>query len=226
MALVTYSSNDPVLVNLLLKFADLESELSLIQDEYQKLQQAQTQRCSTALSNATTSLLDVIQYVNEADRALIYWYEKGTTVKMALRLVGMDKRTKSIVAKKTQKMKTKTATTEAQFIQTTGVFRDGLKAVQTLDSRVNHYSISKLCSARAQASEAHNQVDSDAKCAELSLQRVRAKQKTVESELGDIPGRMHGARAQRQSAQNNLGTTGTVSEPCHLTPILEYANGH
>lgn len=42
----------------------------------------------------------VVTYVNKSDKSLIYWYEKGSGMKRALRCVGIDKRTAAMVEKK------------------------------------------------------------------------------------------------------------------------------
>lgn len=216
MALVTYCGDAPVLENLLSQFASLDSEFNLIQISHQRFCQIHQTKCSIALSEATTSLLDIVRYVSKADKALIYWYEKGTAMKTALRLVGMDKRTGSIIEKRSKKIKTKTATTEAQFTRTSEVFMDGLKTVQTLDKQINLYSISRLGSARAQASGAHNQADMDAKLAELSLEKSKVEQSTVQSELKDISSQINSVGTQRQTAQAMSDTTGAVSELVYL----------
>ena len=49
-------------------------------------------------------LLQVVTYVNNSDKALVYWFERGSTVKLALRCVGIDKRTAAIFKKKTIKL--------------------------------------------------------------------------------------------------------------------------
>ena len=177
MALVKYDSDGSVLENLRSQFASLDSELSFLQNNYQKLRQAHGKKCSTALSEATTSLLCIIKYVSKADKTLIFWHAEGTALKMALRLVGMDTRTDSIAKKKLQKIKVKTATTEVQFTRTGEVFMDGLKAIQSLGTQISQYSISSLGSARAQTSKAHKQADIDAQLAELSVQKAKVEKK-------------------------------------------------
>lgn len=212
MALVKYGGDDSVLENLRSQFASLDSELSLLQNNYQKLRQAHGKKCSTALSEATTSLLCIIKYVSKADKTLIYWHAEGTTLKTALRLVGMDKRTDAIAEKKLQKIKAKTATTEVQFTRTSEVFMDGLKAIQTLDTQISQYSISSLGSARAQTSKAHEQADTNAKFAELSMQKAKVKRSTAQSELDDIPSQIDSVGGQRQRAQEMSDSTGAVSD--------------
>lgn len=212
MAPVTFQSDDPVLTILHTQFASLESELRVIQNNYQSLCQVHGRKCSAALSEATAGLLSVIKYVNKADKALLYWYEKGNTMKKALRCVGIDKRTDSIVERKTKKIKQETAKTEKQFNRTGEVFFNGLKAVQTLDTQVNQYSISRVGLARSEASEAFNQADGDAKCAESSLKKAQVEQTKVRAEVDGISAQISGVEHQRETAQNASAGTGTVSD--------------
>lgn len=206
-------TDDPVLKALRTQFANLDTELNLIQCNYQSLRQLNERKCSAALSEATANLLAIVKYVNKADKALVYWYEKGSTIKSGLRFIGVDKRTDSIILKKTKKIKAKTAMTEAQFDRTSEVFMDGLKAVQTLNTRVNQYSISEVASARLKASEAQCQADVDAKLAELSLEKAKIEQTTIKSEFDDIPSQISGVEVQREIAQDNSGRSGAVSGP-------------
>lgn len=212
MALVKCGGDDSILENLRSQFSSLDSELSLLQDNYQKLRQAHGKKCSTALSEAASSLLCIIKYVSKADKTLIYWHAEGSTLKTALRLVGMNKRTDSIAEKRLQKIKEKTAITEAQFTRTSEVFMDGLKAIQTLDTEISQYSISSLGSARAQTSKAHEQADIDAKLAELSIQKAKIDKGTAQSELDDIPSQIDSVGAQRGRAQEMSNLTGAVSD--------------
>jgi hypothetical protein len=144
MALVTWTSIDSRLAELQRQCTSLENELSGIQTNYDSLRREHEQKCAEALRQALSGLAKVIKYVNRTDRALIFWVEKGSALKTALRFIGIDQRTQTIVRRKTTIIKARVSEVEASFDRSSQAFKNGLSAVQGLNTKLTQYSLTSI----------------------------------------------------------------------------------
>lgn len=210
MALVKYRSGDCKLEDLRRQFADLDSELIVIQKSYSDLKREHGKKCSNALKDAVSSLLQVVTYVNKSDKSLIYWYEKGPGMKRALRCVGIDKRTAAMVEKKSKKITGEAAKVESQFNRSGQVFSDGLKAVQNLNTRVTHYSLSSIGDARQQAVTMYDEVNGNAQSVEVELKKSKTDCEKFQGEIDAIPDQISGVESSRRTAQQSSSSSSDV----------------
>lgn len=210
MALVKYGSADSQLEDLQRQFATLDSELVIIQKSYADLKREHGTKCSNSLKDAVSSLLQVVTYVNKSDKSLIYWYEKGPGMKRALRCVGIDKRTAAMVERKSAKITGKAAKVEAQFNRSGQAFSDGLKAVQSLNTRVTEYSLSSIGDARQQAVTMYDEVDGNAQSVEAELTKSKTDYEKVQEEIDAIPGQISGVELSRRTAQESSSSSSNV----------------
>lgn len=216
MALITYHSADSRLEDLHRQFAALDRELCIIQKCYSKLKQEHGRKCSKALTDAISSLTQVVNYVNKSDKSLVYWYERGSNMKLALRCVGIDKRTSTMVEKKTTKIAGKAAMVETQFNRSGEIFSDGLKAAQNLNTRVTHYSLSSIGDARHQAVKMYDEIDGNAQSVEISLRKSQTDCVTIQKEIDDIPGQISVVKSSRSTAQKYSNSSSDVqTDPVH-----------
>lgn len=216
MALVKYSSADSQLEELQRQFAILDSELIAIQKSYFNLKNEHGTKCSNALKDALSSLLQVVNYVNKSDKSLIYWYEKGPGMKRALRCVGIDKRTAAIVEKKSREITGKAAKVESQFNRSSQVFSDGLKAVQNLNIRVTEYSLGSIGDARQQAVTMYDEVDGNARSVEDELAKSKTDYQKAQDEIDAIPDKISGVELSRRVAQQSSTSSSNVKTPSNF----------
>lgn len=210
MQSIVLTPTDSRLSDLQRDFASLGCELVDIQSTYHSLRKEHGRQCSEALTEALSSLLRVVKYVNKTDKALIYWLQKGDTLKLALRCVGIDKRTDAIVERKTEAIKGQVAQAETKFNQSGEVVMDGLKAVQNLNTRVTRYSLSSVGNAEEQAQDLCQEFASNVNSVELSLEQSKTECITIQGEIDDIPSQIDGVQSQRQAAQGASDSSATV----------------
>lgn len=210
MALVPYGSTFTQLEELQRQFSTLDSELVIIRKRYSDLKKEHGKKCSNALKDAVSSLLLIVTYVNKSDKSLIYWYEKGSGMKRALRCVGIDKRTATMVEKKNTKITEKAAEVESQFNRSGQVFLDGLKAVRDLNTTITEYSLSSIGDARQQAVTMYDEVDVNAQSVELELAKSKTDYEKVQIEIDDIPEQISGVEFSRRTAQQSSSSSSEV----------------
>lgn len=209
MALVKYRS-DCKLEDLQRQFSDLDSELFAIQKSYSDLTKEHGSKCSKALKDAVSSLLQIVNYVSKSDKSLIYWYEKGPGMKRALRYVGIDKRTAVVVEKKSRKITGEAAKVESQFNRSGQVFSDGLKAVQNLNTRVTEYSLNSIGDARQQAATMYDEADGNAQSIQVKLAKSKTDCEKIQEEINAIPQQTSGVESSRRAAQQSSSSSSNV----------------
>jgi predicted nucleic acid-binding Zn-ribbon protein len=219
MSLTVFDPTDFRLGDLKRQFISLERELADIQAEYTTLKIQHGQKCTKSLKDSLSSLLDVVKYVNKADKALIYWVEKGGALKLALRCIGVDKRTEAIARRKTKNIHNQVTRVENLFSQTSGVFMDSLKAVQDLNVTVTQYSLSTLGDAQRQANILSDDLDSSVQAIQMKLEKTCLERTSIQEEIDIIPSQISGVESQRSNAQNASDSNAVVS-------IFDPSNNH
>jgi len=178
--------DDPVLGDLLFRVRDLERKLVGLRDQYCSLREQNHKRCSESLNDALASFHQLIKFVCKTDNTLVYWYERSDGMKSALRLLGMDKRTCTLVAKKTAKIKKEVGKVEVRFRDTSEVFMDGLKAVQILNTQVTSYSVSSIGDVQGDASEALNGYDTQMSWVQSTIGEKNLEATALETQLSTV----------------------------------------
>jgi methyl-accepting chemotaxis protein len=211
MALVSWTSIDSRLAELHQQFTSLESELTEIQTNYDDLRREHEHKCATALMEALSSLVKVIKYVNRTDKALIFWVEKGGALKVALRYIGIDRRTQTIVRKKTAIIKDKVSEVGSSFNKSNQAFKNGLSAVQDLNTRLTQYSLTSIGRAQREVTEFSEELDEKIKEVNWAITKLKAQSRDIEDEASEVPGRIEDVNSQRQKAQEASNAAGRVS---------------
>lgn len=211
MSLTVFHSADPRLEDLKRQFINLEREFGNIQSEYTTLKSQHGQKCAKSLKESLSSLLHVVKYVNKADKALIYWVEKGGGLKLALRCIGVDKRTQAIAKRKTKNIQNQVSRVEHHFEQTSGVFMDSLKAVQDLNVTVTQYSLATLGDAARQANTLSDDLDSSVQAVQMELEKTCVERTNIQEEIDIIPSRISSVKSQRSNAQSASDSNAVVS---------------
>jgi chromosome segregation ATPase len=211
MALVSWTSIDSRLAALQRQCTNLENELSGIQTNYDSLRREHEQKCAEALMQALSSLVKVIKYVNRTDRALIFWVEKESGLKTALRCIGIDRRTEVIILKKTTIIKARVSEVEASFDRSNQAFKSGLSAVQGLDMKLTQYSLTSIGHAQREITSFSRELDQKINQVNRTITKLKAESQDVEAEASEVPSRISAVYSQRQEAQEASNAAGRVS---------------
>ncbi|KAF4624276.1 hypothetical protein G7Y89_g13894 [Cudoniella acicularis] len=201
MALVSWSSIDSRLASLQRQSTLLENELTEIRTSYHDLRRQHENECAEALMEALSNLVKVVKYVNRVDRALIFWVERGGVLKTALRYIGIDKRTGTIVQKKTAIIKYKVSEVEGSFEKSHQAFKNGLTAVQNLDITLTRYSHTSVGRAQSEVCAFSAELEGTIKRVDIEIRTLKAKSAGVESEAAGIPGRISDVNSQCRAAE-------------------------
>jgi hypothetical protein len=202
MELSIHYSADTRLSELQLQFLLLDRELVDIQTDYDRLRTQHGRQCAQSLTRALSGLLEVTKYVNKTDKALIYWVEKRSVVKLALRCVGVDKRTQVIVKTKTTHIQSQVSKVENHFHRSTETFKTSLKAAQDFNTRVTRYSLTSLGAAEQQAMTVSEDLDDSLNTVETQLEMSQLECQVMEEEIAIIPSQINGVETRRQTAQD------------------------
>jgi hypothetical protein len=160
---------------------------------------------------ALSSLVKVIKYVNRTDRALIFWVEKKSGLKTALRCIGIDRRTEVIILKKTTIIKARVSEVEASFDRSNQAFKSGLSAVQGLDMKLTQYSLTSIGHAQREITSFSRELDQKINQVNRTITKLKAESQDVEAEASEVPSRISAVYSQRQEAQEASNAAGRVS---------------
>lgn len=166
MATVTHSErrvNDEPFQSLYTRFRSLETELNIMQKDYQIVFTYHGQQCIQSLRVSMTSLFEIISCVNKADKALVDWHYRSKHLKRALRLVGVDRRIHVLVEKKNQKLKTKVSVVEHQCNEASGIFADGVEATTRLGQEFVTFSMNSVGEVSKEVIQTRDVYDEDRK---------------------------------------------------------------
>jgi hypothetical protein len=212
MVLNLPTPNDSRLSALQCQFTLLGNELDDIQSRYANIKEDHGKKCAQSLKESLISLLTVIDYVKKSDKTLVFWVEKGH-LRRSLRIVGIDKRTQTIVKKQTKKVKLQVQTVERQFSRSSEAFMDGLRAVQDLQTDVTSYSITSLGEARSRATSFGNELDESVNQMQRKLEKSHLEVRSAQEEVDVIPSRIRGVESERKMAQQASNSSGNVRFP-------------
>ena len=136
-------SNDEPFYSLQIRLATLEKEHESMQQEYKRLYTYHGNKCATSLQGSLKSLFEVIVFVRKADKKLVDWHYRSDGLKTALRMIGLDRRTTTVIEKKTQKLQDKVQHAEKKFDQAGLVFDSGLQETKRMKSGFLEFSTGK-----------------------------------------------------------------------------------
>ena len=220
MAVVRSSqATDPKTAHLAVQVHALEASLITLKDEYTLLRATTERNCSQSLNESLTSFIHLIKFVKKTDKTLVYWVEKGSGVKTALRCIGVDKRTETIVKKKTIRIQKEVHTVERKFKDTSKVFMGELKAVQILNTKVTNYSISSVGNAQYEASEALDMYDDQVSRVQFQIDSRNAECQVLEAQVSGIHKDMSNTQAAVKGAEG-ARTAAAVVCRCPLSVVF------
>ena len=183
-------ANDEPFQYLYKRFKLLETELIMMQKDYQVVYTYYGQQCNQSLCVSMTSLFKVIHCVNKADKALVDWHYRSKHLKGALRLIGMDRRTHVLVEKKNQKLKKKVSAVEHQCNEASGIFGNSVEATTRLQQEFVTFSVNsvgevskEVVQTRGVYDEDRKQVQSKITVQEIEHQDVSAEVKSTRESL-------------------------------------------
>ena len=207
------------------KIHDLQLQLGQMRDEAKALCHSYERKCSKSLSTAIRGLLTLSNTVYKADKLLVFWYENGKILKLTLRLLGIDKETSAVVARKTTKLKTQVATVGRQFESTSLVSKKALVEVQAFNRRVNEYSQLGIGGVQAEVTGVFDrfdkkirQINSDIKEKKIECDRVNAN--IHETNIGIA--RTNSDRDRASEARDSATTVSQYHGLCSWGPAFIY----
>jgi len=204
MALVkTACVRDTALAGLKTQTQTLDAHLTMIQYDYELLRTDHDQKCALSMNEALAGLLSLVDHVSRTDRALLYWVEKGKSVKTLLRCVGMDKRTDTIVEKKSAKMKKKVNKVEGQFRDAGKAVMDELRVVQDINTRMADYSISRVGGIQNQARGMQEVFSSEVSVIQRRLDEKQLQCDSTEVHIREITGEIEMMEKNRETAKES-----------------------
>ena len=137
-------SSDDHLHSLRSRLTTLEKEHERMQQEYERLYTHHGKKCAASLQNSIQTLFKVIVFVRKADKSLVEWHYRSDGLKTALRVFGLDMRTKAMIEKKTHKLQDKVQRVEKKFDNTSLVFDDGLQEAKRMKSGFLEFSLDNV----------------------------------------------------------------------------------
>ena len=212
---------DPEVTELAKKLLALHLTLSQLKSEHNRLRQEHSRKCSASLSQALSALLKLVNRVAKTDRKLVYWYEKGDGLTTMLRCVGMDKRTSTIVGKRTNLLRKDVSKVERQFKTTSSVVGDGLEAVEQLNTQVTVYSLEQLGEVQSGSVDLKGTYTTRLEDLERDMSSTKARCETVEKSIESTSTTIDSTSARQRQAAKIGDNCSTVSLPSNMSrPFL------
>lgn len=199
--------NDEPFQSLYKRFKSLETELNIMQKEYQSVYTYHGHQCMLSLRVSMTSLFEVISCVNKADKALVNWHYRSKNLKGALRLVGMDRRTHVLIEKKTQKLKTKVSVVEQKCSEASDNFGDGVEATTRLRQEFITFSVNSVGEVSKEAIQTRDVYDKGRK-------HVQSKITVQEIERQDVSAKVVSTQESLTQLQERSDQAGTMRDAC------------
>jgi hypothetical protein len=122
----------------------LQTQLTHMQLQHSTMDALYTQQYRQCIEDSMKSLFEVIAYVRKADKTLVEWHHRSAKLKRALRLVGVDRRTTTVIAKKTTKLKARISVVESKFDGANDTVALCLSATEGLKEEFVRFSQSEL----------------------------------------------------------------------------------
>ena len=199
------------------KITDLQQQLDRMKDKAKALCHNYERKCSKFLKTAIRGLLTLSNTVDKADKLLVFWYENGKILNLMLRLLGIDRETSAVVARKTTKLKTQVATVERQFESTNLISKKALVEVQAFNRHVNEYSQSGIGGVQDEVKGVFNRFDEKIRQIGNEIKEKKIKCDRVNADILETKGGISRANSDQDRASEARGSATTVSQyhcPC------------
>lgn len=205
-------SNDNDLHNLHIHMTRLEKEYESKQQEYKRKHAYHGNKCAASLQGSMKTLFEVIVYVRKADRNLVDWHYRSPLLKNALRTIGLDRRTHTVIEKKTQKLQDRVQRVEEKFDKTGLVFDGGLQEAKRMKSGFLEFSTGnvekvsqEVLSARDAYSQRYERLDTIAK-------QQSAEHENAQSKAEDLAKSLEVTKQSQDNAEWSKSAWTTVSK--------------
>ena len=189
----TGSGGDNTLQTLQARLKGLGVEYEGLRQEYDRVYAQHARKCSSSLQASVKSLLEVLVFVRKADKKLVDWHHRSDGVKNALRYIGINRHTESMIEKNTHKLQDRVQRVEKKFDKTGHILDGGLQDARRMKSGFREFSTGNV---------------------ENSSQQLLTTLDAYEQEFGRFDAAVHQQSAEHKNAQ---------SEAESLTKSLEAA---
>lgn len=204
--------NDEALTSLSNRFQSLQHELDSLQQEYHRVYAHHGQKCVSSLHTSVKSLFEVITCVKKADKTLVDWHYRSDALKNTLRWIGVDRRTRTVIEKKTDKLKKKVSSVEVEFNKANGVFGDGVAAATRLNDKFVKFSVRSVGEVSQEAMQTRNDYDEDCKQVEDKIREQESEHQDMTAQVASTTHSIQQLREQSDQSQKMRFAMTAVSE--------------
>jgi hypothetical protein len=225
MALTYYSnSNEPEIRDLAASLSDAEDRLVEIKIRQENIQKEYESKRVKSIGKALRSLEHLVNKVLKTDKALIYWVERGSSTKLLLRCIGINRKTKNVIAKTTEKVKQGVGPTELKFRKASEVVADEHKAVQSLDTMVTAFT-SRFGGVQEKANACLREYDGKIETMQRNIDSKTLDSHSVQSRVSQTEQDAANAEQRRRAASQASNKAAGVSV-ASLKPVVIHSANH
>jgi hypothetical protein len=211
MSSLSEMSAKPTLQGLRDRHSELQKRLTQMQMQHETIHALHTQQYLSSIRESMRSLFEVISHVRAADKTLVDWHHRSDKLKLALRFVGLDRRTASVVEKKTDKLKARVLVVENKFDSANHLVATGLRATENLKTEFAHFSDNSLDPIAKETIMARKHLDTSHETIEYQIGQQRAEQSTTEGRMRETSQSLARTKLDRQNAEGARGVLAAVS---------------
>lgn len=204
-------STDSLLNELKKRHDELQKQLNNMQKEHERLDALHTQQYLRSIEESMTSLFEVIVYVRKADKHLVEWHHRSDNLKVALRWIGVDRRTTAVVEKKTKKLKAKVSVVESKFDRADDTVATGLRATESLKSEFVHFSHHSVDQVSRETIKARDTLDMDQEVIEAQIRVQREHEIETTDRIRETATSLTTTINRRENAEGARGVFAAVS---------------
>jgi hypothetical protein len=200
---------------------ELSKQLTALQIQHENLHASNARHYHLLVEESIQGLFDVIRYVKKADKSLVEWHSRSPGLKRALRFFGIDRRTTTVVEKKTQKLKAKVSVVESNFDSAEHAVTTGLHATEKLKTEFVRFSQHSVDPVSKQMQEAHGDLNDNHEQIVHQIGQQRHEQSTAKVQMQEASESLERTRAEREIAEGARTILTAVSSfyVLHLTAV-------
>jgi hypothetical protein len=179
----------------------LQTQLTQMQLQHQTMDALHTQQYHLHIEDSMKALFEVIAYVRKADKTLVEWHHRSAKLKRALRLVGVDRRTSTVIAKKTTKLKARISVVESKFDGANDTVALGLRATEGLKEEFVEFSTKALDPMARQTIEVREVLDNNHGMIEDRIGEQRTLHWKAENRVREASETLSKTMSEKRSAE-------------------------
>jgi hypothetical protein len=210
-------SPKPTLQDLRSRHDVLQKELSGLQVQHESMHARFMQQYHLSIEDSMQSLFEVIAYVRKADKTLVEWHHRSDKLKRALRLVGVDRRTSTVITKKTTKLKARISVVEGKFGETNDTVALGLSETENMKKEFTHFSQTALDPMARQTIEVQEDLDSTHGTIQTQISKQHILRSQAENRVKEASDTLSRTKSERDSAVAAQARMGAVSFPQEIS---------